>query len=101
MLWWGCVLSMHGDVLCNMQACLVYLELILIAQYIFQIPAHLHCKAVSDTTQVCHSFVRPCVRPCMLVSVHVCVHVSVLACVVHACVCACMCMPLMSLQSHS
>ena len=35
-----------------LQACLVYLELILIAQYIFQIPTHLHCKAVSDATQV-------------------------------------------------
>ena len=38
----------HG----SLQACLVYLELILIAQYIFQIPTHLQCKAVSDTTQV-------------------------------------------------
>ena len=37
-----------------LQACLVYLELILIAQYIFQIPTHLHCKAVSDATQVSH-----------------------------------------------
>jgi len=73
MLLWGCVLSMQGDVFCNMQACLVYLELILIAQYIFQIPTHLHCKAVSDTTQVCDSCVRACMRPCMHVSVHACV----------------------------
>ena len=38
-----------------LQGCLVYLELILIAQYIFQIPTHLHCKAISDATQVSHS----------------------------------------------
>ena len=54
----------HG-VLCDMQACLVYLELILIAQYIFQIPTHLHCKAVSDTTQVCHSFLGACICACI------------------------------------
>jgi hypothetical protein len=71
MLLWGCVLSMQGDVFCNMQACLVYLELILIAQYIFQIPTHLHCKAVSDTTQVCDSCV------CVRASVHACVRACV------------------------
>ncbi len=91
MLLWGCVLGMQGhDVFCNIQACLVYLELILIAQYIFQIPTHLHCKAVSDTTQVCDSFVRACMCPCMHVSVRVCVHVSVHECV-RACMCLCMC----------
>ena len=120
MLWWGCVLSMQGhDVFCGMQACLVYLELILIAQYIFQIPTHLHCKAVSDTTQVCDSCVHACVLVfvhayvcmhayspdphtphCKAVSdttqvcdsfVHACVHACVCACV-PACVCVCACM---------
>ncbi len=82
MLLWGCVLGMQGhDVFCNIQACLVYLELILIAQYIFQIPTHLHCKAVSDTTQVCDSFVRACMCPCM--------HVSVGACVCRPCPLSC------------
>lgn len=40
----------------TLQACLVYLEGILIAQYLFQIPAHLHCRAVSRSTEVhrCH-----------------------------------------------
>lgn len=38
----------------GLQACLVYLELILIAQYIFQIPTHLHCRAISETTEVSH-----------------------------------------------
>ena len=38
--------------LCVVQACLVYLELILIAQYIFQIPTHLNCRAISKTTEV-------------------------------------------------
>jgi len=109
MLWWGCLLSVQGhDVCCDMQACLVYLELILIAQYIFQIPTHLHCKAVSDTTQVCD----PCVRACVLALVHayvcLCVHIvqipTHLHCravsdvtqvcahlCMHACVCACVC----------
>ena len=82
---------------CNMQACLVYLELILIAQYIFQIPTHLHCKAVSDTTQVCDS----CVCACMCLCVHACIcggmRLNVCACMclcvrVCACVCACMCL---------
>ncbi len=43
--------------------------------HIAEIPTHLHCKDVSDTTQVSHSFVCACM------------HVSV-----HACVCACMCL---------